>query len=156
MITIFCWVWPANPEMVNERITPNTLVGERRGVRARCCSGERPWAKLCLRFYCEFNCLANHVQGKELVKYVTTTGACILNPFPGWDPWVTERIRLRSAKKLQRGPSIWALLGFSVSLIQWGILQVRFYLSRHCESPQFSSKMPTLLVLWVFYQVLII
>lgn len=39
MITIFGRVWPAKPDMVNERIIPNTLVGER---RARCSSGERP------------------------------------------------------------------------------------------------------------------
>lgn len=40
-----------NPEKANEKITPNTLVGERRGLKFRRSSGERPLAKLCLHFY---------------------------------------------------------------------------------------------------------
>lgn len=31
-LIIRCRVWAANPEMVNEQITPDTSVGERRGL----------------------------------------------------------------------------------------------------------------------------
>lgn len=45
-----CWVWPANPETMNERIIPDPLVGERRDLGTRCSSDQRPHAKLRLCF----------------------------------------------------------------------------------------------------------